>query len=178
MGTSFYPESCVQGKLTIMVFVTAGTQLPFDRLIKVVDKIAADYPDVKFVVQALNSQYSANNIQIVDFLSSSDFNKHLNNAKLIISHAGMGTIISALVKRKPIIVMPRLHKFNEHRNDHQLGTAIQMDADGYVFIAYNEDELIAKFNDMWPNKLTIRKTITSEAPIEFIQDLDNYIKLK
>jgi hypothetical protein len=74
--------------------------------------------------------------------------------------------------------MPRLHKFNEHRNDHQLGTAIQMDADGYVFIAYNEDELIAKFNDMWPNKLTIRKTITSEAPIEFIQDLDNYIKLK
>jgi UDP-N-acetylglucosamine transferase subunit ALG13 len=86
-----------------MVFVTAGTQLPFDRLIKVVDKIAADYPDVKFVVQALNSQYSANNIQIVDFLSSSDFNKHLNNAKLIISHAGMGTIISALVKESQLL---------------------------------------------------------------------------
>jgi uncharacterized protein (TIGR00661 family) len=161
-----------------MVFVTAGTQLPFDRLVKVIDQIAADYPDVEFVVQALNSQYNVKNIQVIDFLSSGDFSKHIDNAKLIISHAGMGTIISALVKKKPIIVMPRLHKFNEHRNDHQLGTAGQMDADGYVYVAYNEDELITMFNDMWPNNLTIRKIITSEAPNDFIQDLDNYIKLK
>ena len=160
-----------------MVFVTAGTQLPFDRLVEAVDKIAAGYPDVKFVVQALNSQYNVKNIQVVDFLSSGDFSKHVDNARLIISHAGMGTIISALVKKKPIIVMPRLHKFNEHRNDHQLGTAVQMDADGYVYVAYSEDELIALFNNMWPNNLTIRKVITSEAPDEFIQDLDNYIKL-
>jgi len=160
-----------------MVFVTAGTQLPFDRLVEAVDKIAAEYPDVKFVVQALNSQYNVKNIQVVDFLSSGDFSKHVDNARLIISHAGMGTIISALVKKKPIIVMPRLHKFNEHRNDHQLGTAVQMDADGYVYVAYSEDELIALFNNMWPNNLTIRKVITSEAPDEFIQDLDNYIKL-
>lgn len=161
-----------------MIFVTAGTQLPFDRLIETVDKIALNYPDVKFVVQALKSRYNAKNIQVIDFLSSGDFSKHFDNARLIISHAGMGTIISALVKKKPIIVMPRLHKFNEHRNDHQLSTAIKMDADGYVFVAYNEDELITKFNDMWPDNLTIRKFITSEAPNEFIQDLDNYIKLK
>ncbi|MBD1394634.1 glycosyltransferase [Mucilaginibacter glaciei] len=159
-----------------MVFVTAGTQLPFDRLVNVVDQIAAQYPDTIFVVQALKSAVQTNHIQLVDFLSPRDFDKHFSNAKLIISHAGMGTIISALVKKKPIIVMPRLVKFNEHRNDHQLGTAKQMDIDGYVHVAYDEQELIAQFKSMWPDKLIIRKTIANEASKEFIQDLDHYIK--
>jgi len=161
-----------------MVFVTAGTQLPFDRLIEVVDQIAAEHPDVQFVVQALNSKIIAKNIHVVDFLSPRDFDKHFADAKLIISHAGMGTIISALVKKKPIIVMPRLLQFNEHRNDHQLGTARQMDLDGYVYVAYDGDELKFKFNDMWPDKLAIRKTIMNEASKEFIKDLDDYIKSK
>lgn len=159
-----------------MVFVTAGTQLPFDRLVETVDQIAAGHPDTQFVVQALNSKIITKNIQLVDFLSPRDYEKYLTNAKLIISHAGMGTIISALVKKKPIIVMPRLLQFKEHRNDHQLGTAKQMDADGYVYIAYNEQELVTMFNDMWPDKLAIRKTITNEASQEFIQDLENFIK--
>lgn len=159
-----------------MVFVTAGTQLPFDRLVEVVDNIAAEHNDVKFIVQALNSTYKVKNIEVVSFLSSADFDSAINNARLIISHAGMGTIISALVKKIPIIVMPRLVKFNEHRNDHQLGTAKQMDKDGYVYVAYDTDELKLKFNDMWPDKLTIRSVITNEASTEFIQSLNNYIK--
>jgi UDP-N-acetylglucosamine transferase subunit ALG13 len=43
-------------------------------------------------------------------------------AELIISHAGMGTIIDALVMSKPILIMPRRVKFRESRSDHQLGT--------------------------------------------------------
>ena len=159
-----------------MIFVTAGTQLPFDRLVEVVDQIASKHTGVKFVVQALNSTYKAKNIEVVSFLSPKDFDNYFENAKLIISHAGMGTIISALVKKKPIIVMPRLVKYNEHRNEHQLGTAKQMDTDGYVFVAYNTQELQEKFEQMWPDNLVVRHTITNEASGEFVQALNNYIK--
>lgn len=150
--------------------------MPFDRLIEGVDDIAAKHTDVKFIVQALNSTYNVKNIEVINFLSSVDFDNAINNAKLIISHAGMGTIITALVKKIPIIVMPRLVKFNEHRNDHQLGTAKQMDAGGYVYVAYDTDELKKKFDEMWPDKLNIRNVISNEASQEMIQSLNNYIK--
>jgi UDP-N-acetylglucosamine transferase subunit ALG13 len=159
-----------------MVFVTAGTQLPFDRLVEAIDNIAAEYIGVKFIVQALKSNYKAKNIEVVSFLSSVDFANAFNNAELIISHAGMGTIISALEKKKPIIVMPRLFRFNEHRNDHQLGTARQMDLGGYVYVAYHEGELMTTFKKMWPNDLKIRNVIGDEPSKEFIKSLDDYIK--
>ena len=159
-----------------MIFVTAGTQLPFDRLVEAVDSIAAEYKDAKFVVQALTSTYKANNIEVTNFLSAAEFTNHLNNAQLIVSHAGMGTIISALVKKIPIIVMPRLFEFNEHRNDHQLGTAKQMDLGGYVHVAYDAKDLITMFKQMWPNNLNIRNVIGDEPADEFIESLNNYIK--
>jgi UDP-N-acetylglucosamine transferase subunit ALG13 len=159
-----------------MIFVTAGTQLPFDRLVEAVDQIASIHKDVQFVVQAISSVYKAKNIKVIDFLSAQEFGHHFNNAQMIISHAGMGTIISALVKKKPIIVMPRQFAFNEHRNNHQVGTAKQMDADGYVYVAYDSDELKTVFENMWPDNLNIRAVISNEASQEFVQSLNDFIK--
>ncbi|RFZ94842.1 glycosyl transferase family 28 [Mucilaginibacter conchicola] len=161
-----------------MVFVTAGTQLPFDRLIEAVDDIASMHPDVQFVVQALSSRYKAKHVEVVDFLSSQEFDQYFKQANMIISHAGMGTIISALVKKKPIIVMPRQYAFNEHRNDHQVGTAKQMEANGYVYVAYDSDELKTLFKNMWPDNLNIRATISDVASDEIIQSLNDFIKSK
>ncbi|MDB4925330.1 glycosyltransferase [Mucilaginibacter sp.] len=159
-----------------MIFVTAGTQLPFDRLIKTIDNIAAEFPSTCFVVQALHSNYKAKNINVLDFISPSDFAKYIDDAQLIISHAGMGTIISALVKKKPIIVMPRLAKFKEHRNEHQLGTTKQMDMLGYVDVAYDEYELIYKFRQMWPNRVVPRSSIGQVASESIISSLNDFIK--
>jgi UDP-N-acetylglucosamine transferase subunit ALG13 len=159
-----------------MIFVTAGTQLPFDRLLKAIDQIAGEFVDVKFVVQALDTTYSAKNIKVLDFLSPTDFENYFDSAKLIVSHAGMGTIINALVKKKPIIVMPRLFKYNEHRNDHQLATAKKMDSLGYVDVAYDEIELIDKVRNMWPDNLKPRNTIGPLAPDDIVKSIDSFIK--
>jgi UDP-N-acetylglucosamine transferase subunit ALG13 len=159
-----------------VIFVTAGTQLPFDRLVEAIDGIAGEYNDVKFVVQALTSKYKAKNVEVVHFLSTAEFASNLNDAQLIISHAGMGTIISALVNKIPIIVMPRLFAHNEHRNDHQLGTAKQMDLGGYVHVAYDSEGLVTLFKQMWPDNLTVRNAIGDEPADGFIHSLNNYIK--
>ena len=65
----------------------------------------------------------------------------LVKARLIISHAGMGTIFSALQKDKPIIVFPRVVALGEHRNEHQVATANKFKELGSVYVAMNEDEL-------------------------------------
>lgn len=101
-----------------MIFVAVGTQFPFDRLIRCVDEWAmANHVPVH--AQIAEGQYTPQHASWDRFMTTDAFNEKLATAELIISHAGMGNIITSLENRKPIIVMNRQHKLGEHRNDHQ-----------------------------------------------------------
>lgn len=117
-----------------MIFCTIGTQAPFDRFVKIVDEVAACI-DEEIIAQVYKSEYVAKNIRTIDFLEPDAFNKLFNKARLIVSHAGMGTIISAMQQNKPIIIFPRIAALGEHRNEHQLATAQKMKELGYVYLA-------------------------------------------
>ncbi len=101
-----------------MIFVAVGTQFPFDRLIRCVDEWAAEHA-VPAHAQIADGKYIPQHASWERFMTTEAFNAHLNEATLMISHAGMGNIITALENGKPIIVMNRQHKLGEHRNDHQ-----------------------------------------------------------
>ena len=109
-----------------MIFATVGTQLPFDRLLSGLDSWAMRNPDVPVLAQAGASTRTFAHIRTVRDLSQSEFRDRLQSARLIVAHAGMGTILSAAEMGKPVIVMPRRSKFNEHRTDHQQDTATEM----------------------------------------------------
>ncbi len=105
-----------------MIYVTVGTQLPFARLIKAVNDVAAEKGlDVFAQIGPDKSHYNA--IKTADFVDPEEANRFIREADLIIAHAGMGTIISASQLGKPLIIMPRQFHYGEHRNDHQLATA-------------------------------------------------------
>ena len=70
-----------------------------------------------------------------------EFNELFRKARLIVSHAGMGTILSALQQHKPIVIFPRIAALGEHRNEHQLATAKKFKELGSVYVAMNEEEL-------------------------------------
>lgn len=123
-----------------MIFATIGTQAPFDRFIKILDSLAANI-DEEVVAQTIKSDYKAENIKIVGFLAPDEFNDYFAKARIIVAHAGMGTIISALKQQKPIVVMPRLASLGEHRNDHQMATAMRLNELGYVYVAYDKKQL-------------------------------------
>ncbi len=155
-----------------MIFVTTGTQAPFDRFIKAVDEIAKDIQE-DIVVQAFKSEYQPMHIQTLDFMPPDEFNRVFNEARLIISHAGMGTIISAMQKNKPIIVFPRLASLGEHRNDHQMATAMKMNELGYVYVAYDAKQL----RDLLQNvELRPLHTLGDSASPELIQSISDFIK--
>lgn len=123
-----------------MIFVITGTQLPFDRLIRIIDEVAPRLNE-DVVAQVHHSNYHPQHIKTVGFLPPDEFDKLFSEARLVVSHAGMGTILSALQFGKPIIVFPRIAALGEHRNEHQLATAEKMRKQGWVYVATDEAEL-------------------------------------
>lgn len=124
-----------------MIFVTVGTQLPFDRLICAIDEIAPYLDIERIIAQTNGGRYVAKNIECKRYFSAVEFNVLINQSRLILSHAGIGSIISAMTHEKPIIIMPRRASLGEHRNEHQLATARKMDELNFVNVVYNEQQL-------------------------------------
>lgn len=131
-----------------MIFLTVGTQLGFDRLIRAVDEWASKNSSYTIFAQIGNGNYHPINMKWERFLSPSKFDEIFRNSKLIISHAGMGTILNALVHEKPIVVLPRLYKYQEHRNDHQLATAKRLRNLNGVYFASSTSELQSQLSDI------------------------------
>ncbi len=108
----------------------------------------------------------------MDFLAPDEFNTLFDKARLVVSHAGMGTILSALQKDKPIIVFPRIAAFGEHRNEHQLATARKFKEMGTVNVAMNEEELTSMLLN--GNQTTLQH-IGSGASPSLIQSIQKFI---
>lgn len=155
-----------------MIFVTVGTQAPFDRLIKIIDEIAPQLGD-EIVAQTFNGSYKPFNIKTISFISPVEFDEYIDKAKMIITHAGMGTIISATVKDKPIIVFPRKLSLGEHTTDHQMATAKKMREIGLVHVAFEEEELKKMLLN---SDLKCLKHLGSTASDSLINSLKNFIE--
>ena len=87
-------------------------------------------------------QYHPTNMQVVNSLSPLEYDRLLDRCEFVIGHVGMGTIISCLMKNKPMVLMPRLERFGEHRNDHQVDTAKKLNRFDSMQVAWSESELI------------------------------------
>ena len=158
-----------------MIFVTVGTQLAFDRLIMAVDQWAGENPNESVFLQIGPGSYQPQHGEFSNFVAPDKANELFKTADLIISHAGMGSILTALKYKKPILVLPRKASIGEHRNEHQLATAKWLGNKSGVFVAYSELEI--------PNILDSREKLKSGEGIsefaqpEFIQRLQTYIDL-
>ena len=132
-----------------MIFLTVGTQFPFDRLVKAVDQAAGiNGFDEKIVAQVGDSSYCPRNFEVAQSVEKVVFDQHFTEADSIISHAGMGTITMALDHRKPLLVMPRLKKYGEVVNDHQLAIARKFEQLGYLLVAYSAEEVSIKMKQL------------------------------
>lgn len=106
-----------------MILVTVGTQLPFDRMMMWLDNWAEQNPDVEFYCQIGPGHYKPKHAKYARYLPPQQLNDLVLASEVIVSHAGMGSILTALKYQRPIIIVPRLHSEGEHRNDHQVATA-------------------------------------------------------
>lgn len=149
-----------------MILVTLGTQdKSFARLLKAIDKCISDkIITEEVVVQAgyTAGYYSSDNMKIFDYISPKEIQELTKKSNFIISHAGAGSILTALENDKKIIVVPRLSKYGEHNNDHQKEIAESFSKEGYIYYLKDLKKLniaLKEIKTFKPKKLGHNKEI-------------------
>ncbi len=138
-----------------MIFVTVGTDLPFNRLVRVVDEWAGAHQRSDVFAQIGETDWRPAHIGWSKFIQPPEFTRRFSEADVVVAHAGMGTILSALQFEKPILVMPRRATLGEQRNEHQLATARRLSELGKVNVAMDETELrsmLDRLGDLRPRE--------------------------
>ena len=117
-----------------MILVMLGTQNnSFHRLLEEVEKnIKNKTIQEEVIVQAGYTKFESKNMKIIDLMSKEELAEYQDKASLIITHGGVGSIISSIEKGKKVIAIPRLKKYGEHVNDHQLDIVESFDKLGYI----------------------------------------------
>lgn len=123
-----------------MILLTVGTQLPFDRLVRAVDEIAPRLP-VPVIAQIGRGTYRPANMESRTFVDPIAFQEMFCECELVVSHAGIGTIVNAQRLLKPLILYPRLASLDEHRNDHQLSTVRALRNRKGLYVADRDEDL-------------------------------------
>lgn len=126
-----------------MILLTVGTQLPFDRFVRIVDEAAPTIATPIFAQIGRYGHYTPKNMESTPLLKPTDFEALLEKVTLIVSHAGIGTVVMAQKRRLPIILFPRSAALREHRNDHQFATVSVLEGRPGIYVARTAEELVA-----------------------------------
>jgi UDP-N-acetylglucosamine transferase subunit ALG13 len=156
-----------------MILVLLGTQNnSFNRLLTEIDNcIEQKIITEEVIVQAGYTKYKSDKMKIFDFIPVEQFSELLDQSNLIITHGGVGSIITSLKLGKKIIAVPRLKKYNEHVNDHQIQIVENFDKAGYLKGVFDINNLGQVIKSM-PN-FTPKKYISNTENI--LKIINNYI---
>lgn len=151
-----------------MILITLGTQdKQFTRLLdKVQEQINKGNIKEKVIVQAGHTKYESDDMEIFDLIDREKFSSLISDCDLLITHGGVGSIITGLQNNKKVIVAPRLAKYDEHMNDHQIQITDNFSNAGYILSLHEDDSLEE-----------ILKKIKTFKPKKFKSNTSNMIKL-
>ena len=131
-----------------MIFLTVGNwHKGFDRLVKAVDELRErevhepDEVPEDVVAQTGPGQYKPTRLQSMEFCSPTEFEEIMGRARLVITHAGVGTVAQAITRGKPVVVVPRQAELGEVGDNHQWTTAKLLEEEGKILVAYDVSEL-------------------------------------
>jgi UDP-N-acetylglucosamine transferase subunit ALG13 len=133
-----------------MILLSVGTIMPFDRLARGVDEaIGAGIINEPVFAQIGHTAFKPKNMEYAAVLDRHAFDQKVSEARYMISHAGIGSITIAMELNKPLLVMPRMKRFREHVNDHQVSTARKFGDLGHVLVTYDVSDLPAKLHELF-----------------------------
>lgn len=151
-----------------MILVTLGTQdKSFSRLLDAIEKqINNGNIKDKVIVQAGCTKYESEHMEIFDLIDREKFQELISECDLLITHGGVGSIITGLKNNKKVIAAPRLEKYKEHTNDHQLQIIEKFSDSGFILPLYDFDTLDE-----------VLKSVKEFKPKKYKSNTENMIKL-
>lgn len=117
-----------------MIFVTVGSMLPFDRLIRAMDAWAARNRQYHVSAQIGRGLYAPEHLDHQPMLTPKRFEWAVSQADVVVAHAGMGSLICAAQQSKPIVILPRRPELHETTSHHQIDTANRLRNQRGVFV--------------------------------------------
>jgi len=147
--------------------------MPFDRMVRAVDGWAHERSRRDVFAQIGPTSWRPEHVEWTPFLEPDQFRSRVAAAKVLVAHAGMGSILTALEAGKPILVMPRRGDLKETRNDHQVATAKQFLALGRVAVAMDEHELPARLDEL--DRMAASEPISRHASPRLIEAVRSFI---
>ena len=158
-----------------MILVLLGTQNnSFHRLLEKIDElIEKEVINEKVLVQAGYTKYESKNMRIFDLIPQEELDRYQEQADLIITHGGVGSIISSIKKGKKVIAVPRLHEYQEHVNDHQKQIVESFDKKGYIIGIDGVEKLesaIIRMQDFTPVKYEENNEKSNSKMLKIIEE--------
>lgn len=159
-----------------MIFVTVGHQTPFDRLVRLVDRWAAEKMRKDVFAQIGQGEYEPRQFPFSRFIEPGQFDRYLRECTAVVGHAGTGSIIQALLIGKPMLVLPRLSRLNETRNDHQVGTALHFANANQILMAQDDLDFLRQLNDV--ESFRPQSLIGKSASPELISEIRHFVETR
>jgi len=126
-----------------VIFVTIGSMFPFDRMIRAMDAWAAEQSGEEMLAQIGAGRFEPRHMRWVRRLARPDYAATVAGARLVVAHAGIGSIVAAGEQGKPIVVLPRRRALGEHTSDHQVETIGWLRGKPGIHVAGTEADLAA-----------------------------------
>ena len=159
-----------------MILVTLGTQdKKFTRLLEAIQKlIDKKIIKEKVIVQAgCSNDFKSKEMEIFDLIPMDEFDKLISECDILITHGGVGSIITGLKNNKKVIAAARLKKYGEHTNDHQLQIIENFAKEGHILSLDNFDDLESILKNIKKFKPKAYKSNTSKFIKTIEKEIDN-----
>jgi UDP-N-acetylglucosamine transferase subunit ALG13 len=158
-----------------VIFVTVGSMFPFDRLIGMMDNWTFQNPRQEVFAQIGGGKYEPKYMRWNRILAPNAYKQVVQSSRLIVAHAGTGSVFTACSFCKPIVLVPRRAAEREHTTDHQLDTARWLEDKPGIFIAWSEDDLGRALERADHSVGKIQSLIQSSAPQSFIDRIRTFL---
>lgn len=131
-----------------MIFVTFGTQKQdFSRALKILEK-SKYLKDKEVIVQSGYTKYDVKKFKMFDFIPQEKMNEYVTDCEFVITHGGVGSIFAGLKAKKKVLAIPRLAKYSEHKDDHQLEICEELENLGYILFFKEQDDIDKKIEEL------------------------------
>ena len=159
-----------------MIFITVGSseEYKFPRLLRIVDELCDEgvIKGEEVIAQIGYTEYSPRNYKAFDMTSDEEFKELVAKADIVITHAGTGSVTSALKAHRKVIIFPRQYKYKEHLDNHQLELAALFTDKGYTLSAMDKEELkdrILHIDEFHPVEFVSSNKKINNLVIDFIE---------
>jgi UDP-N-acetylglucosamine transferase subunit ALG13 len=158
-----------------VIFVSVGSMLPFDRLVRAVDAWAAAHPGTPVFAQIGEGEFQPAHCEWTRMLAHDEYSRRLDACRLFVAHVGMGSILQAMERQKQALLMPRLAAQREHTTDHQLHTAEKFGSRPGIRIVSDGDALQAEMTRLLDRPLEGSAALSPFAPPTTTDRLRSYL---